>query len=166
MSKKDTITTSAITASEVSVEKKAKAKPNCPQRAKSRRAPKASSASIPDPTFEFHLALLLNARLKRVPFHDWQVIRCSNRELHIVGRTPRGREVSSALRGISFDTLICMSQEEELLVLTGTPNPYGDMGLWSRHCVESGTEESTTVDISAQVWQLALAMNGMLTTAD
>ena len=166
MSKKHTITTAAITASEVIKEKTPHPKAHCPQKAKLRRAPKASSAPIPDPTFEFHLALLLNARLKRVSFHDWQVIRCKNRELYVVGRTPRGREVSSALLGISFDTLICMSQEEELLVLTGTPNPYGDMGLWSRHCVESGTEESTTVDISAQVWQLALAMNGMLTTAD
>ena len=141
-------------------------KAHCPQKAKSRRVAKAIPVTVPDPFFDFHLALLLNARLKRVSFHDWQVIRCKNRELYVVGRTPRGREVSSALLGISFDTLICMSQEEELLVLTGTPNPYGDMGLWSRHCVESGTEESTTVDISAQVWQLALAMNGMLTTAD
>ena len=131
-------------------------------RAKSSRQTASSTPSIPDPFMEFNLPFILNARLKRIRYYDWQVLRTSDRELYLMGRTDHGRAVSSPLLGFSYDTLAGMDQENALLLLMGSPRRHRDLAAWNAHCAASNIDATIATDISEQVWNLALAMHRKL----
>lgn len=88
------------------------------------------------------------------------MMRMSDRQLYVVGRVGNSVEVSSALLGFSYDTLTGMDQDNALLLLVGAPCRNRELGAWNAYCAASNMDGSKVIDVSDQVWSLALAMNG------
>ena len=115
-----------------------------------------------DPLFDFHLPLILNGNKERHHLHDWQVMRTRNGQQYLIGRTKLGCDFSGPLVGFSYSSLVAMDDENLVYVLIGKPRLRDDLEDWRFYCSMSGIESDQSIDISPQVWRLALAMNGKL----
>ena len=116
----------------------------------------------PDPLFDFHLPLILNGNKQRHHLRDWQVMQTRNGQQYLIGRTKLGCDFSGPLLGFSYSSLVGMDDENLVYVLMGKPRLRDDLEDWRFFCSMSRIESDQSIDISPQVWRLALAMNGKL----